>query len=38
VKYAIEMGSSAMIYTSKFDKNVFRHSEFDGVGMHIYIA
>jgi hypothetical protein len=29
MKYAVEMGSGAMIYITKFPKDWFRHSEVD---------
>jgi hypothetical protein len=32
MKYAVEMGSGAMIYITKFHKDWFRHSKVDGGG------
>jgi hypothetical protein len=32
MKYAVEMGSAAMIYIRKFHKDWFRHSKVDGGG------
>jgi hypothetical protein len=34
MKYAAEIGSSAMIYIPKFYKNWFRHSKVDGENRH----
>jgi hypothetical protein len=37
MKYAVEMGSGAMIYTPKFHKDWFRQLEVDRAGIQLQI-